>query len=146
MPFVAPLAEMLLNVSPLAPMVVLETLRAVPVVESIVFGLAPVPTTIVPPPVALKPAPEVVSMSRPPFVKLMVAPELFDRFTPVPVPVLNFLFAPLKVIAFVPVLLPETEIPFAAVFGLMSPESVTVPPVLFSMFAASVLVLLIVPE
>ena len=56
MPFAGPLAavpeETLWNVNPLAPIVVLTTLRPMPVVELIVF---PVPATlIVPPPVALR--------------------------------------------------------------------------------------------
>ena len=49
-PLAAPFAEMLRNVSPLAPIVVLTTLRAVPVVLLMVF-VAPV-TLIVPPPVS----------------------------------------------------------------------------------------------
>ena len=79
MPVAAPLAEMLWNVRPLAPIVVLTTFSAVPVPLVIVFGLAPVVTLTVPPPVALKPAPEVVSMSSPPLVKLIVAPVLLDE-------------------------------------------------------------------
>ncbi len=63
MPFTAPLAEMLWNVTLLAPIVVLATLSAVPVPELMVL---PVPCTVtVPPPVARKPVPEVVVMSRP---------------------------------------------------------------------------------
>ena len=54
MPFGAPLDEMLRKLRPLAPIVVLVTFSAVPVVEVIVFVL-PV-TFSVPPPVALKPA------------------------------------------------------------------------------------------
>ena len=54
MPLVAPLAEMLRNVSPLAPIVVLATLSAVAVVVVMVLPL-PV-ALIVPPPVAEKPA------------------------------------------------------------------------------------------
>ena len=58
-------------------MVVLAMLSAVPVVEVMVL---PVPdTVIVPPPVALKPVPEVVVMSRPlppPGLKLIVAPRV----------------------------------------------------------------------
>src|SRR4051794_30136595 len=55
MPLAAPLLAMLWNVRPLAPIVVLATLRAVPVVESIVLAFVPVVTLIVPPPVALRP-------------------------------------------------------------------------------------------
>ena len=59
----APLAEMLWNVTSAAPMVVLAMLSAVPVPELMVL---PAPCTVtVPPPVALKPVPEVVVMSRP---------------------------------------------------------------------------------
>src|SRR5688500_6124103 len=51
MPFVAPFEEMLRNVSPLAPMVVFDTFRAVPLVDVMVL---PLPVTVtVPPPVAL---------------------------------------------------------------------------------------------
>jgi hypothetical protein len=57
-------AEMLWNVSPLAPMVVLATFSAVALVE---LMLLPEPVTFtIPPPVATKPLPVVVSMSRPP--------------------------------------------------------------------------------
>ena len=58
MPLVGPLAavpaEMLRKVRPLTPMVVLVTVRAVPVCVLIVLGSPS--TVIVPPPVALKPA------------------------------------------------------------------------------------------
>ena len=82
-PFAPPFAEMLRNVSPLAPIVVWVTLTAVPVVVAIVFA-APV-TLTVPPlvaagpgPVAVKPALPPVESVRPP-VKLMVAPVLLVR-------------------------------------------------------------------
>ena len=64
MPLAAPLAEMLWNVRSLAPIVVLATLSAVPVVETMLL-FEPV-TVTVPPFVALKPIAVVVSMSRPP--------------------------------------------------------------------------------
>ena len=51
----------------------------------------------VPPPVALKPAPEVVSMSSPPFVKLIVAPVLLLSVTAGLAPVFSVFVAPLKV-------------------------------------------------
>src|SRR5262249_4895277 len=58
MPLTAPLDEMLRNVTPLAPIVVLATLRAVPVVVVMVFA---VPWTVmVPPPVAENPLAVVV--------------------------------------------------------------------------------------
>ena len=61
-------------------MVVFATLSAVPVVVMIVL-LVPGGRVTVPPPVALKPAPLVVSMSRSPPVKLIVAPVLLVRST-----------------------------------------------------------------
>ena len=90
MPFGAPLAEMLWNVIPLAPMVVLATFSAVPVVVAIVLA---VPVTLtVPPPVAWNPPPLVASMSSPPPVKLIVAPVLSVRMTAVAVPPFSTLF------------------------------------------------------
>ena len=72
--------EMLWNVRSAAPIVVLATLSAVPVVEVMVL---PEPCTVtVPPPVALKPVPLVVVMSRPlppAALKLMVAPVLLRQ-------------------------------------------------------------------
>jgi hypothetical protein len=127
------------------PIVVLVTLSAAPVPLVMVFGLVPVVTFTVPPPVAVNPAPEVVAMSSPPFVRWIVAPVLLDRVTPALVPELIRLLAPLKVTV-VPPLLPETEMPRAAALGLMSPDSVTVPPVLLWMSTASVVVFVIVPE
>ena len=65
MPFAPPLAEMLRNSSPLAPIVVLATLSAVPVVVASVLTSAPVTvglhgfsshTCTVPPPVAVNAA------------------------------------------------------------------------------------------
>ena len=83
---------MLWNVSPLAPMVVLATFSAVPVVVAIVLT---VPVTLtVPPPVAWNPPPLVASMSSPPPVKLMVAPVLLVRLTAVAVPPFSTLFGP----------------------------------------------------
>ena len=69
MPLAAPLAEMLWKVRPLAPIVVLATLSAVPVV---VVRVLPAPVTVtVPPPVAVKAAlAPVLRVSCP--VKLMV--------------------------------------------------------------------------
>ena len=59
----------------------------------------PVPVTLtVPPPVATKPVPLVASMSRPPPVKLMVAPVLSVRLTAVDVPPFSTLLAPENVI------------------------------------------------
>src|SRR6266446_8304314 len=81
MPFDPPLAEMLWKVRPLAPIVVFATLRAVPVVDVIVFPL-PVTLTAVAPPVAVKPglAPELTDTPE----KLNVPPALLARFAPVP--------------------------------------------------------------
>src|SRR5687768_2146226 len=81
MPFTAPFEEMLRNVTPEAPIVVLVMVRAVPVVLAIVFAL-PV-TFTVPPPVELKPAPApelIVTLA-----KLKVAPVLTpESSTPLP--------------------------------------------------------------
>ena len=114
--------EMLWNVRPLAPIVVLATLSAVPVPVSIVL---PAPVTVtVPPPVALKPAPLVVSMSSPPPVKLIVWPVLVVSVTAVLAPVLSVLVVPLKVV--VPAVLPETLMPVPPV-PVMLPEKVVSP-------------------
>src|SRR5262245_23463572 len=83
MPLAAPLDEMLLNVSPLAPMVVFATFRAVPVCELIVL-FDPV-TLTVPPPVALNPVPLVVVIARLPLLKVIVPPVLLVRLTAVAV-------------------------------------------------------------
>src|SRR5262249_28728592 len=72
-------AEIHWNVSPLAPIVVFATFRAVPLVVLIVL---PVPWTVtVPPPVTPIPAPVVVWTTNPPPVKLIVAPVLLVRVT-----------------------------------------------------------------
>src|SRR6266478_5408705 len=74
MPLVAPLAEILRNVRPEPPIVVLATFSAVPVVDVIVLA---VPVTVtVPPPVAAKPAPLVVLTARLPLTKSNVVPVL----------------------------------------------------------------------
>ena len=123
MPLAAPLDAMLRKVSPPAPMVVLTTLSAVPLVDAIVFGLAPVVTPIVPPPVALKPAPLVVVIASPPPVKLIVAPVLLLTFTAGFTPVLSVFVAPLK--AMVPLVLFCTRMPRPV--SLIVLESVTLP-------------------
>src|SRR5215468_259063 len=97
MPLDAPLAEMLRNVTPLAPIVVLAMFTPVPVVVETVLLFAPVVTATVPPPVAVKPVPLVVVIANPPLEKLIVAPELLVSVTAVLAPVLNDLVAPLKV-------------------------------------------------
>ena len=74
---------MLRKVRPLAPMVVLATFSAVPVVVASVLA-APV-TLTVPPPVAVKAATVPVESWTPP-VRLMVAPVLLVRLMPSPVP------------------------------------------------------------
>src|SRR5689334_19234748 len=124
-PLAAPFDEMLWNVSPLAPMFVLETVSAVPVVVSIVFA---VPVTLtVPPPVALKPAPEVVSMLRPPLLKVIVCPEPVDE-NAADAPVLSVFVVPLNVVE--PPVLPDIVMPPPASFvSLMWPESEIDPPV-----------------
>ena len=83
-------------------MVVLETFNAVPVVDVIEF---PVPVTLmVPPPVALKPVPEVTSISRPPLLKFAVVPALPVNDTAVFAPVFKVFVVPAKLI-----LTPEFE-------------------------------------
>src|SRR5262245_33219326 len=94
MPLVAPLAEMSWNVTLLAPMLVLAMLRAVPVVE-VMLLLEPM-TLTVPPPVAEKPVPLVLSISSPPLLKLMVAPVLLESETAVDAPVFSVLVPPEK--------------------------------------------------
>src|SRR5947207_12101046 len=125
MPFAPPLAEMCSKVRPLAPMFVLATLRAVPVVESIVLT---VPVTLtVPPPVALKPAPEVVSMFRPPPLNVIVWAEPVDE-NAADAPVFSVFVVPLNVVE--PPVLPDIVIPPPASFvSLMLPESAIAPPV-----------------
>src|SRR5205085_11471680 len=105
-PLAPPFAEMCSKVSPLAPMFVLDTFRAVPVVESIV--LAEPVTLTVPPPVALKPAPLVVSMLRPPPLKVIVWPEPVDE-NAVDAPVLSVFVEPLNVVD--PPALPDLVMP-----------------------------------
>src|SRR5207244_2741895 len=98
--FEPPFEEILWKVSPLAPMVVLVTLRAEPVVESIVL-LEPVTLTATAPLMALKPVPEVVSIFSPPFEKVIVALSLLSSVTAVLVPVLRFLVPLLKLMVVV---------------------------------------------
>src|SRR5262249_42646084 len=98
MPLDAPLAEMLRNVAPLAPIVVLTMFTPGPVVVEAVLLFAPVVTATVPPPVAVKPVPLVVVIAKPPLEKLIVAPALLVRETAVLAPVLKVLLAPLNVI------------------------------------------------
>src|SRR5205085_8490684 len=95
-----------------APMVVLATLSAVPVVESIVFGFAPV-VTLMPtaPLMALKPVPDVVSISSPPFEKLTVALSLLSSVTAGFAPVFRFLAPLLKLMVAVPLVLFCTLMP-----------------------------------
>src|SRR4051812_36868288 len=77
-------AEMLWNVSPLAPILVLEPFGPAPVVVSILWA-EPV-TLTVPPPVAPNPGPLVVSMLRPPPVRLIVGLDpVEENAAPVPV-------------------------------------------------------------
>src|SRR5438270_4080563 len=124
-PLAAPFAEMLLKFRPLAPIVVFATFRAVPVVESIV--LAEPVTLTVPPPVALKPAPEVVSMFRPPLLNVIVWPEPVDE-NAADAPVLSVFVEPLNVVE--PPVFPDIVMPPPASFvSLMSPESEIAPPV-----------------
>ena len=95
------------NVTWLAPMVVLAMLSAVPLLESIVL-FEPV-TVTVPSPVALKPAPDVVAMSSPPFVKSIVVPRLSLSETAGLVPVVRVLAGPVR--ATVPPVLFATLMP-----------------------------------
>ena len=97
MPFAAPLAEMLWNVRSPLPMLVLTTLSAPPGPELMLLLCAPVgsSTVTVPPPVASKPVPPAVVISRPVLAALVLlklsatfAP-LTSKFTPVALPVLS---------------------------------------------------------
>src|SRR5215813_6735350 len=83
MPFVPPFAETLLNVTPLAPIVVFDTFRAAAVVVASVLTMDVLfwVTLTVPPPVAVNAALAPVLSARPP-VKLIVAPVLLVRLTP----------------------------------------------------------------
>src|SRR5215813_6819749 len=87
MPLDAPFDEMLRNVRPLAPMVVLATFNAVPVVVVSVLTMVVLfcVAATVPPPVAVKAAFTLVVSAMPP-VKVIVAPVLLFRMMPVPVP------------------------------------------------------------
>lgn len=120
-----PLDVMLWNVSPLAPIVVLTTFKAV--APEVLLMVLPVPCTVtaVAPPVALKPVPLEVLMTNPPPVKLIVPPALLLRLTAVLAPVFRFLVLPLK--AIVPPVLLATLMPVPV--SLMFPDNVTVPPV-----------------
>lgn len=80
MPLEAPLAEIDLNVRPLAPIVVLATLSAVAVV--VVRVLVVSVAVMVPPPVAVNAGLEPVDSAMAP-VRLIVAPELLVRLIPV---------------------------------------------------------------
>src|SRR5262245_11839252 len=112
--------EMLWKVRPVDAMLVLVTLRAVADVESIVLGLVPVVTVTVPPPVALKPAPLVVSMSRPPPLNVMVWPEPVDEKA-AEAPVLSVFVVPLNVVE--PPVLPDMVMPPpASLVSLMLPD------------------------
>ncbi|MDQ4097175.1 MAG: hypothetical protein M3144_04825, partial [Actinomycetota bacterium] len=82
MPWAAPADEMLLKLSPLAPMVVFWTLRALPVPLGWFSVLFDPVTLTVPPPVAEKACPSPVAVEVTPPVKLMVAPVLFCRLIP----------------------------------------------------------------
>ena len=92
-PLAAPFAEMLRNSSLLAPIVVLATLRAVPVVVVSVFTSVPVAaglqgfsshTVIVPPPVAVNAALAPVDSVMPPLNVNVAAALLLVSETPAP--------------------------------------------------------------
>ncbi len=104
MPLVAPLAEILRNSRSFEPMVVLATLRAVPVLVVNALTTEPVEaglqgfssqTLTVPPPVAVKAGLVPVESESPP-EKVIVAPVLPAKEIPVLVPPLSVI-APLKV-------------------------------------------------
>ena len=108
MPFNPPFDEMLRNVSPLAPMVVPVTFKAVPVV---VVSVLDVPVTLtVPPPFAVKALLMPVLAVMPP-VKLIVLPGLVSRLMPSPVS----LMAPVKAMVPPVWLVTSTERPAGAV-------------------------------
>src|SRR4051812_31756782 len=127
-----PFDVMLRKVKPLAPIVVLATLSAVPVVVVNVLTMVLLfcVALTVPPPVAVNAALVVVLRASPP-VKLIVAPVLLLRRTPVPV----------SLIAWLKVVVPPvrdatfTERPAVVVIGaliatvpLAAPVSETAPP------------------
>ena len=107
-------------------MVVFTTFSAAAVPEVIVFAL-PVMLRAVAPPVALKPAPLVVVIARPPLGKLIVVPALLTRFTAMFAPVLSALLAPLNVT--VPPVQFWTRMPELTPLAVIFPLSVTAPPV-----------------
>ena len=116
---------MLWNVRPDAPMSVLTTLRAMPVV--LVIEL-PVPVTLIVPLVsALMPRPLVVSMSRPPPERVSVWPSLVVMLTASVVVLLIVLVALLNVVE--PPVLPDRMMPPpASLVSAIGPDNVTVPP------------------
>jgi hypothetical protein len=120
-PALAPLLEMRWNVIPAAPTFVFWTLRPLPAPVSIVLD------ETVPPPPASNSLPVVVSMSRPPFVKLIVWPVLELSVTAALVPVLSVLVVPLSVVD--PPVLPDRLMPPpASLVSPIAPLRATAPP------------------
>jgi hypothetical protein len=122
MPFVPPFAEMLRNVMPLGPIVVLATLSAVPVVVVIVLTRAPAAglhgfssqTLTVPPPVAVNAGLAPVESTNPP-ENVMVAPVLLVSEMPLPSPSLPSVMAPAKLLVPPVVPLIDTSAPTSSV-------------------------------
>ena len=118
MPVVAlPVDEMLSNPMPPAPMLTPSRSSAWPPVDMMLSSPAVAETETVPPPVALKPVPVVVSMFSPP-VNAISAPVLSTRSTPVAVEVLA-VTRPANVM--VPPVLLVTETATAALFWVIVP-------------------------
>ena len=126
-PFAALLEEIDWKTNPPAPIVELARLKAV-AAELLMVLTAPVTITVADPPVAIKPAPEVVVIANPPLEKLMVVPALFTRLTAGLEPVLRLLLVPENRMV-PPPILPDTFIP--RLVDVMVPDSVILFPVLF---------------
>ena len=140
-PTAPPLAATLWKVTPLAPIVELLILTAVPVVVAMEL---PVPVTLTPatPLTTLKPVAVVVSISSPPPEKVMVALSLLSRLMPTSAPVLIVLVVPEKVKTLEPKLF-EIKIPLPV--SAMFPLKVAPPPVVLEMLIESADALVIEP-
>ena len=124
MPLTAPLEDILKKFNPLAPIVVLVTLNAVPDVDDMVLLLPVTVITEVVAPVALNPVADPEVMARPPFVKF-IAMLLFEaRLTGLIPGVFNVLVLLVKFM--VPPVLFETLIPVQLPVALKLPPIVTV--------------------
>src|SRR5262245_37394327 len=133
MPLAAPLAEMLWNLSPFAPMEVLATFSAVAVVVVSAFTTAePEPqgflsqTSTVPPPVASKAELAPVLTFMPPWNRI-VAPVLLERLTPVQLTV-------------------QLRAPFTAVVPPVRLDTFTISPALLLVTLTAIVTLPLLPD